>query len=85
MLPNGLPVTCVSTLDLEFLYDEIFISQIYLQHGVVLKAGEVVLDVGANIGLFSAFAAQRVGSKVPDDLHVSMRGSDCTVAMVSVT
>ena len=65
VLPNGLPVGFVSSLDLDFLYDEIFVSQIYLQHGVALKAGDVVLDVGANIGLFTAFAAGLVGSKVP--------------------
>eukprot|EP00050_Salpingoeca_kvevrii_P022790 m.132162 g.132162 ORF g.132162 m.132162 type:complete len:293 (+) comp9828_c0_seq1:1818-2696(+) len=35
------------------LHHEIFVQRAYLQHGLVLPAGSVVLDVGANIGLFA--------------------------------
>jgi FkbM family methyltransferase len=43
----------------EFLHDEIFVRRSYLQHGVTLtgRAG-VVVDVGANIGLFALFCKQ---------------------------
>jgi hypothetical protein len=63
-LPNGLPIACVSSLDLNFLYKEIFEQRIYLQHGIELQPGNVVLDCGANIGLFSLFAAGIVGPTV---------------------
>lgn len=33
----------------------------YLQHGVQLRPGDTVIDVGANIGLFSMLAAEAVG------------------------
>ncbi|GGM54565.1 hypothetical protein GCM10012275_27120 [Longimycelium tulufanense] len=39
----------------DFLYDEIFSRRSYLQHGVELHEGCCVLDVGANIGLFTLF------------------------------
>lgn len=63
-LPNGLEVSVVSKLDLEFLYREIFEQRLYLQHGIQLQSGDVVLDCGGNIGLFSLFAAEVVGSTV---------------------
>lgn len=40
------------------LYDEI---QSYFQHGVNLKEGDCVFDVGANIGVFSLVALEHVG------------------------
>ena len=30
----------------QFLYDEIFVSRIYLQHGLIIKEGDLVIDVG---------------------------------------
>ncbi len=63
-LPNGLQVSAVSTLDLDFLYREIFEQQLYLQHGISLQNGDVVLDCGGNIGMFSLFAAEVVGTTV---------------------
>ncbi|MCW3814407.1 non-ribosomal peptide synthetase [Micromonospora sp. DR5-3] len=38
-----------------YLYDEIFVQQVYLRDGIVLRPGATVLDVGANIGMFSLF------------------------------
>ena len=40
----------------KFIYDEIFNKKDYLQHGIELKQGDIVFDVGANIGLFTLFA-----------------------------
>ena len=34
----------------------------YLQHGIQLAQGDVVVDIGGNIGFFALFAAQQVGS-----------------------
>lgn len=42
------------------IHHEIFEERVYLQHGVALNAGDLVLDVGANIGLFTLFVKQEV-------------------------
>jgi len=45
----------------EYLYREIFQDQIYFQHGIELKEDACIFDVGANIGMFTMFAAERCG------------------------
>ncbi|XNR95347.1 FkbM family methyltransferase [Streptomyces sp. R-74717] len=55
-LPNGKTFTHISASETEFLYQEIFAQRCYLQHGVELRPGDVVFDVGANIGMFTLFA-----------------------------
>ncbi|MFD0207914.1 FkbM family methyltransferase [Streptomyces hirsutus] len=37
----------------DFLYREIFTENAYFRHGIALPAGAVVVDVGANIGMFT--------------------------------
>jgi len=64
-LPNGMEITYVTELQLENGYREIFDDEIYLRHGISLAEGACVLDVGANIGLFSLFVHQRApGARV---------------------
>jgi len=63
-LPNGAAVHHVSRLDLAFIYREIFTERCYAQHGVGLRHGDFVLDVGANCGLFALFAAQEGAARV---------------------
>lgn len=46
------------TKEAKFIYDEIFNKRIYLQHGITLKDGDTVLDVGANVGLFDIHLMQ---------------------------
>lgn len=60
-IPNGLEIAYVSKPDVAFLYREVYEKQSYLQHGVTISPGDTVLDVGANIGIFAAFAAEKVG------------------------
>lgn len=52
-LPNGLSVAYQSKGELEQFYEDLFEKQIYLQHGITLRPGDCVFDVGANIGMFS--------------------------------
>lgn len=54
-LPNGLVISEINPYETKFLYKEIFIDESYLKHGITLPGDAVVLDVGANIGLFSLF------------------------------
>ncbi len=58
-LPNGLSIAHQNRNETEYLYEEIFDKSLYLQHGIALPAEACVFDVGANIGMFSLFAAER--------------------------
>ncbi|QDV87386.1 FkbM family methyltransferase [Stieleria magnilauensis] len=48
-LPGSLP-------ELRFIHREIFIDNTYTSHGVTIRDGDCIVDVGANVGLFSLFA-----------------------------
>ena len=58
-LPNGSQVAHLSKNETDALYKEIFEDQSYLRHGIALSDESVVVDVGANIGMFSLFVHQR--------------------------
>ncbi len=55
-LPNGMRVAQVNRNETEYIYQEIFELQAYVKHGIGIEDGGTILDVGANIGLFSVFA-----------------------------
>jgi FkbH-like protein/FkbM family methyltransferase len=59
VLPNGLEIAHLNAYETAYLYDEIFVQRAYMQHGVALDDGACVIDVGANIGLFTLFVQQR--------------------------
>ena len=55
-LPGGLTITAVSPEETEFLYREVFVHDVYLRphgFGAALPRAAVVLDIGANVGLFA--------------------------------
>ncbi|MFG1285488.1 amino acid adenylation domain-containing protein [Xanthobacter versatilis] len=56
VLPNGLAVAHLNRNETDFLYEEMFELEAYFRHGVELRAGDTVFDVGANIGLFTLAA-----------------------------
>lgn len=45
-------------------YNEIFLEEEYHRHGSKVKPGDVVIDCGAFIGMFSFFALEKGASKV---------------------
>ncbi|DBA91028.1 TPA: hypothetical protein ACH3X2_004228 [Trebouxia sp. C0005] len=49
-LPNGWSVPAQSQVEALFIYREIVEQQCYLQYGIQIRDGDVVMDVGANIG-----------------------------------
>ena len=59
-LPNGMFIVQQNRTETDYLYEEIFNEQTYFRHGVRLKPGACVFDVGANIGMFTLFVGQQV-------------------------
>jgi FkbM family methyltransferase len=49
--------------DTRYIYDEVFINQIYYHPEMRMPRHPVVMDVGANIGLFAIWAARRYQPK----------------------
>ena len=56
---NGLLLTAPVNASLAFLFDEIWIREVYNPPGYKLQVGDVVVDIGANIGVYSTYAATR--------------------------
>jgi FkbH-like protein/FkbM family methyltransferase len=54
-LPNRIEVAHLNRHETEYVYQEIFEDRCYLRHGIRLPEDATVIDVGANIGLFSLF------------------------------
>lgn len=57
-LPNGLQVDVIEPFEAQVLYHEIFEMAVYNAHGITIHEGATVVDVGANIGLFSLLMLQ---------------------------
>jgi amino acid adenylation domain-containing protein/FkbM family methyltransferase len=58
-LPNGVEVFHQNRSETEFLYEEIFTRHEYLRNGIDVRDGDVIFDVGANIGMYTLFAGLR--------------------------
>jgi FkbH-like protein/FkbM family methyltransferase len=54
--PNGAPIAEMNANETRQLSDEIFRRRMYLRHHLRIADHAVVIDVGANIGMFSLFA-----------------------------
>jgi len=65
LLPDGLPVAHLNKNETDYTYNEIFILQAYLCHGITIHDGDCIVDAGVNIGLFTVFA-----SRLARDLRV---------------
>ena len=48
-----------SNVEARFLYHEIFEDELYSRHGINVQDGDTVLDVGANIGMFSTYLLRK--------------------------
>jgi FkbH-like protein/FkbM family methyltransferase len=59
ILPNGLEIVHLNQYETDYLYKEIFEDQCYLKHGIHLQDEDTVVDIGANIGVFSLFVMSR--------------------------
>ena len=54
-LPNKLQIAHLNKYETQYLYKEIFEDQTYLKHNIEIPADGCVIDVGANIGMFTLF------------------------------
>jgi FkbH-like protein/FkbM family methyltransferase len=59
LLPNGLEIVQLNQYETDYLYQEIFHDECYLRHGIRIDDGDTIVDIGANIGLFSLFVLGR--------------------------
>src|SRR4051812_41310291 len=59
VLPNGLEILEINKYETKFLYNEIFVEESYGSYGIDVEPGGVVMDVGANIGMFALYINQR--------------------------
>lgn len=57
-LPNGLSIHATRREEALLVYDEV---GSYVRHGMSLRPGDVIVDVGANLGLFSLWAWDACG------------------------
>ncbi len=59
VLPNGLDIVHLNQYETDYVYKEIFEDHCYARHGIHLRDDATVVDIGANIGLFSLFVGSR--------------------------
>ena len=52
-------IYCLNAPEARAILHEICDDQLYLQAGVSISAGDVVVDIGANIGVFTLYAAKQ--------------------------
>src|SRR6266516_50321 len=58
VLPNNMAIVQQNKHETDFFYQQIFVDQTNFRHGITLRDGDCVFDVGANIGMFALFAQQ---------------------------
>ncbi len=56
-LRNGVVLKAPPQTDLNFLFQEIWIDKIYNQSGYEISPDDIIIDIGANIGVFALYAA----------------------------
>ena len=57
-LPDGSQVAHLNKNETSYIYNEIFVLQAYLRHGITISDGDCIVDAGSNIGLFTVFASR---------------------------
>lgn len=55
VLPNDMKINHIHDYETDYLYHEIFEENTYLKQGIQLPENACVIDIGANIGIFSLF------------------------------
>jgi len=58
ILRDGTPVAHLNRNETDYIYNEIFVLQAYLRHGITIREGDCIVDASSNIGLFTVFASR---------------------------
>ncbi|WP_406826316.1 amino acid adenylation domain-containing protein [Pedobacter sp. KACC 23697] len=58
-LSTDLDLYAYNKTELQFLYEEVFVEQCYLKYGITIPDNACIVDIGANIGMFSVFAGMQ--------------------------
>jgi FkbM family methyltransferase len=58
-LANGLEIFEINSYETDFLYEEIFVQETYATYDLRIPHGGVVLDIGANIGMFGLYISRK--------------------------
>jgi len=64
LIDNDLLKLELKTEDYYMIFYEIFLKNTYNQYGISINKGDVVLDVGANVGFFTLYSLMEGASKV---------------------
>ena len=56
ILPDGSAVAHLNKNETDYIYNELFVLQAYMRHGIAIEDGDRIVDAGANIGMFTVFA-----------------------------
>jgi FkbM family methyltransferase len=80
-LPNGMAIHHHRAYETDFVYREVFVEEIYTRSFGQLPTNATVVDVGANIGLFSLLIKQqlpdaRVYAFEPAPVHFALLGKN---------
>ncbi len=59
ILPNRWEIAHLNQYETDYLYNEIFVDEVYSRNGIIFKEDDCIVDVGANIGMFTLFAQQK--------------------------
>jgi hypothetical protein len=51
-------IYCINEVEARATLQEIFVDKLYLQEGISILAGDIVFDVGANVGIFALFRCE---------------------------
>lgn len=58
-LRNGVVIDSPEEGDLNFLFHEIWLDELYAPTGYEIKSNDIVFDIGGNIGVFALYAATK--------------------------
>jgi amino acid adenylation domain-containing protein/FkbM family methyltransferase len=96
-MKNGLEVAYLNRDETVFMYNEIFAHRLYERLGVTFRDGACVVDIGANIGMFSLLALTRCRNPqliavepIPAcaavlDLNLKRYGADASVYVIGLS